>query len=114
MLECLGKNIENRFDDFPVGRVSCLSKFCNLVFRCAALLAIVLRVLQASLAASRSQLSRHILDKPLVPGKTGQLSSESEREELKSALIATQESIAVQVLLEACLPTSDDEVGTVF
>ncbi|XP_026287192.1 integrator complex subunit 2 [Frankliniella occidentalis] len=79
------------------------------VFRCAALLAIVLRVLQASLAASRSQLARHILDKPLIPGKTGQLSTESEREELKTALIATQESIAVQVLVEACLPTSNDK-----
>lgn len=78
--------------------------------RCAALLAIVLRVLQASLAASRSQLARHILDKPLVPGKTGQLTTETEREELKTALIATQESIAVQVLLEACLPTLDDKV----
>jgi integrator complex subunit 2 len=42
------------------------------VFRCADALTIVLRILQANLAASKSQLSRHIFDKPLLE-KTGQL-----------------------------------------
>lgn len=78
------------------------------VFRCGPILKIILRILEASLAASRSQLSRHLLDKPLLE-KSGQLTSDSEREELKNALVAAQESAALQILLEACLETSDDE-----
>lgn len=81
------------------------------VFRCPDALAIVLRILQASLAASKSQLSRHILDKPLMD-KTGQLQSENEREELKTALVASQESVAVQILLESCLETQSDRIET--
>ncbi|KAJ4443075.1 hypothetical protein ANN_04725 [Periplaneta americana] len=77
------------------------------VEKCAAALSIVLRVLEASLAASRSQLSRHLQDRPLVE-RTGQLTSEAEREELRVALVATQESVAVQILLEACLETDED------
>lgn len=77
------------------------------VFRCPDALAIVLRILQASLAASKTQLARHILDKPLLE-KTGQLQSEQEREELKTALVASQESVAVQMLLESCLEHTAD------
>ena len=68
---------------------------------------IIFRILQAALAASRSQLSRHIQDKPLTE-KIGQLSSEAEREDLRIALVAGQESAAVQILLEACLETTED------
>lgn len=67
----------------------------------------IFRILQAALAASRSQLSRHIQDKPLTE-KVGQLSSETEREDLRTALVAGQESAAVQILLEACLETEED------
>ncbi|KAK2582438.1 hypothetical protein KPH14_004748 [Odynerus spinipes] len=77
------------------------------VFRCAPVLSVILRILQAVLAASRSQLSRHTQDRPLTE-KVGQLSSETEREDLKTALIAGQESAAVQILLEACLETKED------
>ena len=77
------------------------------VFRCPDALAIVLRILQASLAASKTQLSRHILDKPLLE-KCGQLQTEVEREDLKMALVASQESVSVQILLEACLETPED------
>jgi integrator complex subunit 2 len=77
------------------------------VFRCADALMIVLRILQANLAASKSQLSRHIFDKPLLE-KTGQLHNENEQEELKLALVASQESVAVQILLEACLESAED------
>ncbi|XP_077292216.1 integrator complex subunit 2 [Arctopsyche grandis] len=81
---------------------------CDLrVFRCGPILKIVLRILEASLAASRSQLSRHLHDKPLLE-KSGQLSSDTEREELKNALVAAQESSALQILLETCLETDDD------
>ncbi|XP_068086623.1 integrator complex subunit 2 [Anabrus simplex] len=78
------------------------------VFRCASVLSVVLRVLEASLAASRSQLARHLQDKPLTE-RLGQLASESEREELRSALVAAQESTAVQILLESCLMTEEDK-----
>lgn len=82
---------------------------CDIrVFRCGPILKIILRILEASLAASRSQLSRHLLDKPLLE-KSGQLTSDSEREELKNALVAAQESAALQILLEACLETPEDE-----
>lgn len=82
---------------------------CDLrVFRCGPILKIILRILEASLAASRSQLSRHLQDKPLLE-KTGQLTSDAEREELKNALIAAQESAALQILLEACLETPEDQ-----
>jgi integrator complex subunit 2 len=48
-----------------------------------------------------------MLDRPLVD-KTGQLQTENEREELKMALVASQESVAVQILLEACMETKED------
>ncbi|XP_055840595.1 integrator complex subunit 2 isoform X2 [Episyrphus balteatus] len=81
---------------------------CNeKVFRCPDVLIIVLRILQASLAASKAQLNRHIQDKPMFD-KNGQLQSEMEREELKTALIASQESAAVQILLEASIKKKTD------
>ena len=76
------------------------------VYRCPDALAIILRILQASLAASKIQLSRHIMDKPLF-NKSGQLQTENQREELKMALVASQESVAVQILLETCLESSE-------
>lgn len=78
------------------------------VFRCPDALSIVLRILQASLAASKSHLGRHILDKPLQQDRSGQIQSETEREELRTALVASQESAAVQMLLEACMETDED------
>ncbi|KAK0165379.1 hypothetical protein PV328_003895 [Microctonus aethiopoides] len=78
------------------------------VFRCAPVLSIILRILQATLAASRSQLSRHMQDRPLTE-KVGQLTSEAEREDLRTALVAGQESAAVQILLETCLETDEDQ-----
>lgn len=79
------------------------------VFRYADALVIVLRILQATLAASKRQLSRHILDKPLIE-RNGQLQNEQEREDLRLALVASQESAAVQILLEACLETEKDQL----
>ncbi|XP_063992438.1 integrator complex subunit 2 isoform X2 [Diachasmimorpha longicaudata] len=78
------------------------------VFRCAPVLSVILRILQATLAASRSQLSRHMQDRPLTE-KVGQLTSDVEREDLRAALVAGQESAAVQILLEACLETDEDQ-----
>lgn len=81
--------------------------------RCASGLTIILRVLQTSLAASRCQLARHMLDTPLTE-RTGQLTCENEREELRLALISAQESLAVQILLESCLETEEDRVFIFF
>lgn len=78
------------------------------VFHCPDVLAIVLRILQASLAASKCQLAKHILDKPLQQERIGQIQSENDREELRTALVASQESAAVQILLETCLETQAD------
>lgn len=79
------------------------------VFRCPDVLEIVLRILQASLAASKCQLARHILDKPYQPNeKPQQIQSENDREELRMTLVASQESAAVQMLLELCLETEED------
>lgn len=41
----------------------------------------------------------------------GGLTSDAEREELKNALIAAQESAALQILLESCIETEEDVVG---
>lgn len=81
------------------------------VFRCPDALAIILRILQASLAASKIQLSRHIMDKPLF-SKGGQLQNENQREELKMALVASQESVAVQILLETCMEIPERDQGS--
>uniref|UniRef100_A0A336MQH9 CSON004873 protein n=1 Tax=Culicoides sonorensis TaxID=179676 RepID=A0A336MQH9_CULSO len=95
---------ENLLDD-PLQILRCDER----VFRCADALVIVLRILQATLAASKRQLSRHILDKPLIE-RNGQLQNEQEREELRLALVASQESAAVQILLETCLETEKDQL----
>lgn len=86
-------------------------------FRCAPILKVLLHVLQACLAASRSQLHQHIQENPLNSAGAANtinngtyLTSEHERDDLKHALIAAQESVAVQILLEACQETYKDRV----
>lgn len=76
------------------------------VFRCPDALTIILKILQASLLASKIQLSRHMMDKPLF-NKTGQIQNEAQREELKVALVASQESLGVQILLETCMENKE-------
>ena len=46
---------------------------------------------------------------PLQPGVTQQQMT-AEREELKCALVAAQDSAVVQILLEGCLPGVEDKV----
>lgn len=82
------------------------------VFRCPDALLIVLRILQAGLAASKSQLQRHILDKPIIERGAGNSNNggyDSEREEFRLTLIYAQETAAVQILLEACLEGVSDQ-----
>lgn len=87
----------------PLQILRCESK----IFRSPDGLLIVLRILQASLAASKTQLTRHIQEKPLLD-KDGQMQSEEEREQLKTSLVASQESAAVHILLEVCLSSEND------
>lgn len=76
--------------------------------RCPTVLSIVIHVLQSSLAASRSHLSRLVNQKLFAAGVLAQAST---REEYKNVLTAAQDSAAVQLLLEACLETEDDGVS---
>lgn len=68
---------------------------------------VLLRVLQASLAASRNQLMRHQHEPAAADCKL----TEAEREELRSALVATQDSCVLQILLEACIELAEDRVS---
>ncbi|GAB6030189.1 Integrator complex subunit 2 [Chamberlinius hualienensis] len=77
------------------------------VFRCAPILEICIRILRAFLAASRVHLTHHLQDNPVLE-KTGQVTNDAERDELKNALILAQESAAVQILLEICLPVDKE------
>jgi len=81
------------------------------VFRVGPLLSIVIYVLKACLAACRTRLGQHLLEKPTTAPPPGQPpAGDIEREELKIALVATQESAAIQILLESCVP-EDHERG---
>jgi len=77
------------------------------VFRTAPLLSILLYMLKACLAASRSRLCQYLQDQP-PPGANTSL-AETEREELKNSLVLTQESAAIQILLETCQPGLGEE-----
>jgi len=82
------------------------------VFRCAPIFDIFLRILSAYMDASRAFLAHHIQSHPSPAPKRGVGTSGSsadiEREELKSALVAAQESAIIQILLEICLPTEEE------
>lgn len=78
------------------------------VFRWPDALSVVLRILQAGLAASKSQLQRHMLDKPILDKTSNGHGVDGEREEFRLTLIYAQETAAVQILLEACLETAED------
>ncbi|XP_069974537.1 integrator complex subunit 2 isoform X1 [Penaeus vannamei] len=91
------------------------------VNRCAPLLQLVIYMLQVYLLSSRTFLSQQMQNTPLVNTPhtpvggnttTPPQALEEEREKLRGALVLTQESAAVQILLEACLMNSDEKVGT--
>ena len=97
-----------------------MTKFLNKVlciYRCPPILELTLRVLDAFLQSSRTYLAAHIAAEAAAPagaaggggGQQGQ--SGVEREELRLALLAAQDSAAVQILLECCLPRKGVKVG---
>ena len=84
------------------------------VFQCAPILKILLYILKACLAASRTMLTQHLQENPIIERTpSSQVTNDLEREELKNALIAAQESAAVQILLEAGLSGAEDHVKEV-
>lgn len=85
--------VENMLDPLQVLRCS------REVFHCPYTLMILLRILQGSLAASKAHLSIQMQSKQIID-KNGQVQIDTDREELKTALIASQESAAVHILLE--------------
>uniref|UniRef100_A0A0K2T9U2 Integrator complex subunit 2 n=1 Tax=Lepeophtheirus salmonis TaxID=72036 RepID=A0A0K2T9U2_LEPSM len=92
------------FDPLHVLRVS------KRVFCIAPLLEILIYILRAALAASRTYLTQHMQNNPIIEkNPQSQVSNDQEREELKMALIITQESAAIQILLEAALLKSTKE-----
>ncbi|XP_058019837.1 integrator complex subunit 2 [Ahaetulla prasina] len=84
------------------------------VHRCPPLMDITLHMLNGYLLASKAYLSAHLKEtadqdvKPLQNNVTGLEGPEVTREELKNALLAAQDSAAVQILLEICLPLEEE------
>ncbi|ETE61354.1 Integrator complex subunit 2, partial [Ophiophagus hannah] len=82
--------------------------------KCPPLMDITLHMLNGYLLASKAYLSAHLKEtadqdvKPLQNNITGLEGPEVTREELKNALLAAQDSAAVQILLEICLPLEEE------
>ncbi|XP_068600620.1 integrator complex subunit 2 [Brachionichthys hirsutus] len=89
------------------------------VFRCPPLMDVVLHMLNGYLLASKAYLHCHLKETAESERQSQTVSSlgvpgqaetpEVTREELKNALLAAQDSAAVQILLEVCLPTSEEQ-----
>lgn len=77
------------------------------VFRCPPLFDLLVRVLMGYLAGSRALLSQYLQAHPA--SRTEGLAVEQEREELRAALVTAQESAAIQILLEVCVKTPQDQ-----
>ncbi|XP_005179405.2 integrator complex subunit 2 [Musca domestica] len=82
------------------------------VFHCPHTLIILLRILQGSLAASKAHLNIQMQSRQIID-KNGQVQVDTEREELKTALIASQESAAVHILLEVLADMHANNSGRV-
>uniref|UniRef100_A0A673MP36 Integrator complex subunit 2-like n=1 Tax=Sinocyclocheilus rhinocerous TaxID=307959 RepID=A0A673MP36_9TELE len=90
------------------------------VFRCPPLMDITLHMLNGYLLASKAYLNAHLKETAEFErqaqtvsnlGLSGQPDTpEVTREELKNALLAAQDSAAVQILLEVCLPPPQEDV----
>uniref|UniRef100_A0A3B4H7F3 Integrator complex subunit 2 n=1 Tax=Pundamilia nyererei TaxID=303518 RepID=A0A3B4H7F3_9CICH len=89
------------------------------VYRCPPLMDIVLHMLNGYLLAAKAYLQCHLKETADFDRQSQTVSSlgvpgqpdtpEVTREELKNALLSAQDSAAVQILLEVCLPTSEEQ-----
>ena len=86
----------------PLSVLRCDSR----VFRAGPILQLMLYMLKACLAASRTRLAQYCSDQQLMANSSVQ---EAEREELRNSLVLTQESAAIQILLETCQATQEEE-----
>lgn len=77
-----------------------------MTYRCAPVLEIVIRILAAYTLACRVYMEDHIHCNPVLDG-TAQ--TDQNRQELKGALLAAQESAIIQILLEYCLENEDEK-----
>ncbi|KAL3858011.1 hypothetical protein ACJMK2_012627 [Sinanodonta woodiana] len=76
------------------------------IFRCPPVLEILLRVLVSYSQACRVYMENHIQSNPVMDNNN---QIELERQELKNALLAAQDSAIIQILLECCLPKPGEE-----
>ena len=86
------------------------------IHRCPPAFDILLRILSAYTAASKSWLHEHAYTQNCISMATPESLTSSashvtkqERDELCIALTAAQESAIIQLLLEICLPTDQDK-----
>ncbi|XP_077098696.1 integrator complex subunit 2 [Siphateles boraxobius] len=90
------------------------------VFRCPPLMDITLHMLNGYLLASKAYLNAHLKETAEFERQAQTVSNlglggqpdtpEVTREELMNALLAAQDSAAVQILLEVCLPSPQEEL----
>ncbi|NXC69768.1 INT2 protein, partial [Anhinga anhinga] len=85
------------------------------VHRTPPLMDVTLHMLNGYLLASKAYLNAHLKEtaeqdiRPSQNNAMGPEAPEVTREELKNALLAAQDSAAVQILLEICLPTEEEK-----
>ncbi|XP_075875995.1 integrator complex subunit 2 [Nelusetta ayraudi] len=90
------------------------------VYRCPPIMDIVLHMLNGYLLASKAYLNCHLKETAEFDRQSQTVSNlgvpgqpetpEVTRDELKNALLAAQDSAAVQILLEVCLPTTEEQL----
>lgn len=95
-------SIEHSWDELVLDPLIVLR--CDIrIFRCAPVLQVVLHVLDAFLAASKRCLQDHINEQP------GRAADRRNLEELRATLVLAQTSAAIQILLESCMPTDEEQ-----
>ncbi len=94
---------------------SLLLLFWSLYSRCPPIFDVLLRYLAAYMAAASAFLQEQVrvqnctaMARLYTPSGSNQVTVQ-EREELRVALNAIQESAMIQLLLEVCLPTEQDK-----
>lgn len=96
------KSLEYSWDELTLDPLIVL-RCDNRVFRCPDTLNIVLHILSAFLAASKRCLQDQINEQPSRQKDIRNL------EELRTTLVLAQTSAAIQILLESCSPTEEEQ-----
>lgn len=95
-------SIEHSWDELVLDPLIVLR--CDIrIFRCAPVLQVVLHILDAFLAASRRCLQDQINEQP------GRGTDRRNLEELRTTLVLAQTSAAIQILLESCMPSEEEQ-----